>query len=130
MLQNHIISVGFMFFSGLVLYSYIWLIYIFHLALKLFFPLKSAKLSVSGYRRTIYIAEFLIFFLIGVVPAIVSTVHSQYRVITFPPIYCGGHDDQNYIFYSATLPILAIVCVSLILMILILYKIHIVSLIT
>ena len=118
-----------MLFSGLVLYSYIWLLYIFHLALKLLFLLKSAKLSNSGYSRTIYIAEFLIVILIGIIPSIVSAVHSRYRISRFPPIYCDGYDDRTYIFYSTTLPILVAVCVSIILMILILYKVHTVSLI-
>ena len=56
--------------------------------------------------------------LIGTVPSTISAVHSKYRINTFPPINCGGHDDRTYIFYSTTLPILAAVCVSLILMIL------------
>ena len=116
-----------MLYSGLVLYSYIWLLYIIHLALKLFFPLKSVKLSNSSYSRGIYIAEFLIVVLIGTVPSTISAVHSKYRISTFPPINCGGHDDRTYIFYSTTLPILTAVCVSLILMILALYKVHIVS---
>ena len=117
-------------FSGLVLYSYIWLLYILHLALKLFFPLKSAKLSNSGYSRAIYITEFLIVILIGTVPSIISAVHSRYRIGMFPPIHCGGLIDRTYIFYTTTLPILVAVCVSLILMMLILYKVHMVSLIT
>ena len=118
-----------MLFSGLVLYSYFWLLYIFHLALNLLFPLKSAKFFNSGYRRTIYIAEFLIVFLIGTVPSIVSAGLSRYRISRFPPIYCDGYDDRTYIFYSTTVPILTTVCVSLILMILILCKVHNVSLI-
>ena len=127
--QLYIIPVGFVISSGFVLHSYIWLLYIFHLALKLFFPQKSAKLSNSGYNRAIYIAEFLIVILIGTVPSIISAVHSRYRVGSFPPVNCGGHGDRTYIFYAITLPSLAAVCVALILMILILYKVHIVSLI-
>ena len=119
--------IGFVVHSGLVLFSYIWLLYIIHLALKLFFPLKSIKLLNSGYRRAIYVAEFLIVVLIGTAPSIYSAVHSKYRISTFPPINCGGYDDRTHIFYTAALPILTAVCVSLILMILILYKVHIVS---
>ena len=129
-INNCIIPVGFVTFSVLVLYSYIWLVYILHLALKLFFPLKSAKFFNSGYSRAIYITEFLIVILIGTVPSTISAVHSRYRISIFPPIHCGGHIDPTYIFYLITLPILAAVCVSLILMILILYKVHMVSLIT
>ena len=119
--------IGFVLFSGLVLYSYIWLLYVFHLALKLFFPLKSAKLSTSGYSKTIYFVEVLIVFLIGTVPSTVSAGLSKYRVVTFPPIHCGAYDDRTYIFYAIIVPILAAVCVSVILMLLILYKIHTVS---
>ena len=118
---------GVVFFSGLVLYSLFWLLYIFHLALKLFFPLKSAKLSNSGYARIVYIAEFMIAFLIGTCPSIIGGAISGYNIKRFPPIYCDGFDDHAYIFYSVTIPILTAVCISLILMILILYKVHVVS---
>ena len=119
--------IGFVFFTGLVSYSYIWLLYVFHLALKLFFPLKSAKFLSSGYSKVIYFVEVLIVFLIGTVPSIVSAGLSKYRVVTFPPIHCGAYDDRTYIFYAIIVPILAAVCVSVILMLLILYKVHTVS---
>ena len=119
---------GVVLFSGLVLYSYFWLLYIFHLTLKLFFPLKSARLSNSSHARTIYIAEFLIVFLIGTCPSIIGGAISGYSISRFPPIYCDGFENQAYIFYSVTIPILTAVCISIILMILILYKVHVVSL--
>ena len=121
----HIISVGCLFFCGLVLYSYIWLIYIIHLALRLFYPLKSAKLSKSEYSRAIYIGEVLIALFIASIPPIVNAGLSKYKIATYPPLYCANTDTNN--FYLTTLPILISVFISLILMLMVLYKVHVVS---
>ena len=119
--------VGFTVFSVLVLYTTIWLVYVIHLALSFIFPLELAKFSKSGYSRMLYIAEVLIVYLYGTVPSIVSAAKSRYRMISFPPTFCDGYDDQTYLFYTITLPIVVAVCISLIVMILILYKVHTVS---
>ena len=120
-----IIFLGCLFFTGVVLYSYIWLIYIIHLALRLFYPLKSAKLSNSGYSKTIYVGEVSLALLIASIPPIVNAGLSKYNIVTYPPLYCANTDTDN--FYSTTVPILISVFISLILMLLVLYKIHIVS---
>ena len=118
-------SVGCLFFCGLVLYSYIWLIYIIHLAMRLFYPLKSAKLSNSGYSRAIYTGEVLTALFIAAIPPIINAGLSKYRIAIYPPLYCANTDTDN--FYLTTLPILISVFISLVLMLLVLYKVHVVS---
>ena len=120
-----IISVGLVISSALVLYSCLWLLYVFHLALKLFYPLKSAKLSNSVHRRAIVIAEILTMFLVSTLPSVVVAGVSDYKIRTFPPLFCGS--DRSYRFYTTAIPILTSVCISLILMLLVIYRIHMVS---
>ena len=113
--------------SGIALYSYFWNLYVIHLALKLFYPMKSDKLFKSDHSRKIFIAEVLIVFLIGTIPSIlIATVGPNYKIATFPPIYCGN--DGIYLLILSVVPNLIIGFVSHTLILLILYKLHIVSL--
>ena len=119
--------VGTVVVSGAVLYSYLWSLYVVHLALKLFYPIKSDKLFKSDHRRKIFIAEVLIVFLIATIPSIlVATVGPNYKIATFPPIYCAN--DGVYLLLLSVIPNLITSFVNHILILLILYKLHIVSL--
>ena len=122
------ISAGFLILSaGTLLYAYLWLLYICHLTLKIFFPLTSAKLLNSYYKRVVYITGIVTGIFITIVPSIVNTVLSNYEIISFPPMQCGN-SNRTYHFYTVILPLMTIVCVCGILMSSILYKIHVVSL--
>jgi len=117
--------IGSLIISGVVIYGYFWLLYVCHLALKVFYPLKSAKHFESDYRRIIYITEILIILLVGATPAIVLATGSNYRIISFPPIYCGV--DLAYRIYVLLIPVLVTNGSMMILMSLIVYSLHIVS---
>jgi len=117
--------VGSTIISGVVICGYFWLLYVCHLALKVFYPLKSAKLFKSDYSRIIYIAEILTILLIGSIPAIVLAIGSNYRIISFPPIYCGV--DSTYRIYVLFIPVLVTNGTMMILMSLVVYSLHIVS---
>ena len=110
-----------------ILYCYFWLLYTFHLALKIFYPLKSAKLFNSRYSKAVYIIAVLIGFFIATAPPIVSAGLSNYEIVTFPPVQCGN-SNRAYFFYASVVPIMTTICASMILMLLTLYKIHVVSL--
>ena len=112
--------------TGTLLYTYFWLLYICHLTLKVFFPLKSAKLFNSDYSRIVYITEILIGTFIATTPSIVNTVLSNYEIIVFPPIQCGN-SNRTYFFYTLLVPVITMVSACGILMSLTLYKIHLVS---
>ena len=93
----------------------------------MFYPLKSDKLFNSDYSRIIYITEVLIVFLIGIIPSIMlATVGSNYRIIGFPPIYCGL--DLTYRIYVLVFPVLITNSAMIILMLLVVYRLHMVSL--
>lgn len=114
--------------SGFVVYAYIWLLYIIHLAICMFYPLKSAKFFSSDYKRIIYIVELLLIFVIGTTPSIVDAIPSNYKILYFPPTLCGNSDGVR--FYKVVLPIMICVTIGGILMLLTLYKIHVVSLLS
>ena len=105
------------------MYAYFWLLYICHLAINIFYPLKSAKFFNS---RTIYIMELLLVCVIGVTPSVVSAALSHYEILFFPPTQCGNNDAIR--FYEVVLPTMICITICGILMLLILYKIHVVSL--
>ena len=127
-LYHYIVFVGSLITSGVTTYTYFWLLYVSHLGLKVFYPLKSAKFFNSDYSRIIYITEVLIVFLIGTIPSIIlAAVGSNYTVIGFPPTYCAI--NSTYRIYVTVFPLLITNCTSVILMLLVIYRLHMVSLI-
>ena len=125
----HVISLiytGTLILSGIVLYSYYWCLYVIHLTIKLFYPMKSDILFKSDHRRKIFIAEVLIAFLVGISPAILIAIAGpNYRSTTYPPIFCGIYGI--YLFYASMIPNLITGFISHGLVILIVHKLHIVS---
>ena len=110
---------------GILLYFYFWLLYTCHLALKLFFPLRSDKLFNSDYSRVIYIAECLFVCIIAVIPPVIAATLSKYRTVSFPPTNCVI--DETVRIYILIIPTLIAIGISKILMVLVLYKLHTVS---
>ena len=119
------ISVGFLFSSGIVLYGYFWFLYVCHLAIRMMLPIKSVKHFNSDYSRKIYIAEILGAFFIATIPSFVNAGLSNYKISTFPPTLCRSYGNLH--FYGTIIPNMGILCVTMILMLLVLYKIHLVS---
>ena len=124
----HVISASCLVTSGFVVYAYFWPWYICHLALNIFCPLKATKLHNSDYRRPIIIVELLFIVVIGTTPSIVSAGLSNYEILSFPPTQCGSNGVVR--FYEVILPIMICIAICGILMLLTLYKIHVVGLIT
>ena len=120
-----LIDIGFVWTSGIVVYGFFWFLFIFHLALKILSPLKSSKLDNSDHSRRIHTIEIVTAMIIGIIPYIVFAGTSKYQFARFPPFYCLY--NSTYIFYGTILPTLIPGCVGLILMLFVLYKIHIVS---
>ena len=108
--------------------TYFWLLYVCHLALKVFYPLKSARLFNSDYSRIIWITEVLIVLVVGTVPSIIFAIvgSNNYTVIGFPPIFCAI--GSTYRIYMLVFPVMVTNSVIVTLMILIVYKLHMVSL--
>lgn len=110
---------------GTVLYSCFWLLYTFNMVLKLLYPLKSSRLFNTEYSRVIHTAELLIALFIATAPSAVGIGLSRYRINTFPPRQCDSYGEFRL--YSLIVPVMVAVCVSVTLMLLTLYKIHMVS---
>ena len=90
--------------------------------------MKSSKLFKSDHSRKIFIAEVVIVFFVGSVPSIlVATVGPNYEIVTNPPIYCGS-DGAVPLLLVSVFPNLIVSFISHSLILLILYKLHIVSL--
>ena len=119
------IDIGFVWTSGIVVYGFFWLLFVFHLALRILSPQKSSKLDNSDHSKRIHTIEVVAAIVVGTVPYIVFAGTSKYQFARFPPYYCVY--DTTYLFYGTVLPTLIPGCVGLILMLLVLYKIHIVS---
>ena len=117
--------IGFLISTGTALYGYFWFLYVCHLALRMLFPLKSAKFFNSDYSRAIYIAEILLVLLIATIPSIVSAGLSKYKISSFPPTMCRSYGELHL--YDTVIPIMSTLCFTIILMLLVLYKIHLVS---
>ena len=126
-IATQFIIVGTIISAGSIVYSYLWNLYVVHLAIKLFFPIRSSKLFKSDHSRKIFIAEVVIVFIVGSVPSIlIVTVGPNYEIVTNPPIYCGS--DGVPLLLVSVFPNLIVSFISHTLILLILYKLHIVSL--
>ena len=122
-----IIPVGTIISSGTIVYSYLWNLYVVHLAIKLFFPVKSSKLFNSDHSRKIFIAEVVIVFIVGSVPSIsIATVGPNYQIATNPPLFCKSYGILPLL--VTVFPNLIVSFINHALILLILYKLHIVSL--
>ena len=114
--------------SGKALYCCFWLLYVSHLSLKVFYPLKSVKIFNSEYKKPIYISVILFVLLIGIVPSVaLATTGPNYRVNEFPPTHCVI--GSTYRIYALGLPVFLSTTTMMILMSLIMYRLHTVSLI-
>ncbi|XP_065890577.1 uncharacterized protein [Dysidea avara] len=114
---------GFILTSGVTLYCMFLLVYVFHLSLRLLYPVKSRQLDQSEYSRKIHIVEFMCVFIVGTVPYLVLAATSKFQITVFPPLRCGVTAAYN--FYGVIVPTIFLGCTSLILMLIVLYKIHI-----
>ena len=118
-------STGLIATSTVVLYCAVWCLYIFHLLLKLVFPIWSTAIYNSTHSMKIHIIELTCVFIVGTVPYIAFASASKNQFGSLPPRGCSG--DAVYSFYSLVIPTVILSCSSLVMMLVILYNIHIVS---
>ena len=117
--------VGFIYFSIICLYTYFWLLYTLHLFLRIASPLRITKLEQTKYAKTVHTIEITFVVLLAIVPYIAIALQHKFHIATFPPLYCAAGPREN--FYGAIVPTVLASCASLVMMVIILYKIHIVS---
>ena len=95
------------------------------MVLELLYPLKSSLLFNTEYSRAVHATQILIALFIATTPSVVGVILSKYRINTFPPRVCDSYGVFRL--YSLIVPVMIAVCISVILMLLALYKIHVVS---
>ena len=83
------------------------------------------QLEQSKHAIKFHIIEVMCAVLLGTIPYIAFALRQEFHIVTFPPFYCGAGPTQN--FYGSILPTVVVACASLIMMVIVLYKIHIVS---
>ena len=90
--------------------------------------MKSSKLFKSDHSRKIFITEVVIIFIVGSVPSIlIATVGPNYEIVTYPPILCLS--TGLALLLASVFPNMIVSFISHTLILLIFYKLHIVSLI-
>ena len=110
----------------IIIYSMFWLVYILHLYLTLIYPLKTSRINKLLTSKVTHVTEVIAVITIVTLPNIYFLVTSQYQIVNFPPLFCAPGVNVN--FYGFIFPTVVINCTSLILMLLVLHKIHSVSL--
>ena len=111
--------------AGFVTYSMYWLLYAFHLYMKVAQPQYSRLLDSWHRSKKFYYFEVGLFTVIGTLPYIVLAGLSKFNIYEFPPTACGPSAAGN--FYGFVLPTLIVNCSTLIILLLVLYHVHIVS---
>ena len=125
LLKSHLNYIGFIVFAGFVMYSLYWLLYVFHIYLKVARPDYSMMLDSWHRTKKFYYFEIGCVTLIGTVPYIVLASLSEFQIVQFPPLYCALSAVGN--FYGIVLPTIVVNCATLIILLLVLYHVHIVS---
>ena len=112
-------------FAGFVMYSVYWLLYAFHLYMKVAQPEYSMLLDSWHRTKKFYYLEVGFVTIIGTVPYIVLAGLSEFQIAQFPPLFCGLSAAGN--FYGIVLPTIVVNCTTVIILLLVLYHVHIVS---
>jgi len=125
-LLTYFIFAAFIGITSIVMYSLFWFVYILHLYLTLLYPLKLYRINRILKSRVTHVVEVLFVIIVVTAPNIYLLASSQYRIINFPPLFCAAGVDVN--FYGIIFPTVVINCASFIMLLLVLQKIHRVSL--
>ena len=107
------------------MYCAFWLLYSFHLYLKLAQPEYSLVLDSWHRTKKFYYFEIGCVMVIGTLPYIVLASLSEFQIVNFPPQFCGLSPEGN--FYGIVLPTVLMNCATLIILLLVLYSVHVVS---
>ena len=122
---NNLCSIGFVGFAGFVLYSVYWLLYAFHLYMKVAQPEYSILLDSWNRTKKFYCFEVAIFTIIVTVPYMVLAGLSEFRMNEFAPPACSLGVAGT--FYGLVLPTIVVNCTTVIILLLVLYHVNSVS---
>ena len=117
--------VGFAYLTIINLYCYFWFLFTLNLFLRVTSPLKMNQFEQSSRAKKIHITEVIAVVVLATIPYIVLAVNSDIHFAVYPPFFCTAEPEHN--FYGYIIPTVLVICVTLILMLFVLYKIHLVS---
>ena len=107
------------------MYSVYWLLYAFHLYIKLAHP--DYAIMFDSWHRTkkFYYIEIGCATLIGTLPYLILASLSEFQIVQFPPLFCALSAAGN--FYGIVFPTIVVNCTTVIILLLVLYHVHMVS---
>jgi len=102
----------------------LWFLFIFHLFLKVVFPLRSEEL-LNHHGTKVHIAEILLVLFISMITPIVILATDGFFISTFPPNMCFS--DASILFHGVILPSMLIIIVGISLILITVLSVHRVS---
>ena len=115
-------------FAGFVMYNVYWLLYAFHLYVKVAHSYYSILFDSWHRTKNFYYFEIGFFTLIGTLPYLILASFSEFQIVHFPPLFCALSTEGN--FYGSAFPSIVVNCTTLIILLLVLYHVHMVSRLT
>ena len=125
--QNFFYSLpGFFLNAALLTYTEFWLLYVFHLFVKIVDPLKTWIINKEEYARRIHIIEVVTVFFFGLITPITTVATTDgYHITTFPPRACAPAAEVA--FHGILLPHIMMCIVGICLILVTFFHIHRVS---
>ena len=118
-------SAGFLVWYSTMLFPLLWIVHISSLFWKIYFPLTTV--SFKNIRRTkyIHVTCLIAALFLSLISPMANHLKGGFIMIDFPPLFCGGR-DTDVTFYVHLLPITILLGVGTSLLVLIIWKLHMV----
>ena len=118
------ITTGFAFQMILMGFCTLWLLFVFHLFLKVVYPLRSQDV-LNRHGTKIHIAEILFVLFASTITPIVTLTTDGFYISNFPPNQC--YSDASVLFHGVLLPSMLIAIVGISVILLTILSVHRVS---
>lgn len=101
-------TTGAIFQFCLILMTMLWIFHLFHIFLKVVFPIESRFLTTRRWNRGLHATEILISLLLSALgPTIVWLAGIKYGFAFFPPLLCLP-TSRVFVFYTMSIPLILI----------------------
>ena len=108
------------------MYTQFWLLFVFHLFMKIVDPLKTWIINKQEYARRIYIIEVVaVFFFALITPITTVAATDGYHLINFPPRVCAS--EAKVFFHGILLPSITMCTIGICLILVTFFHVHRVS---
>ena len=116
---------GFAYQAGLLIFLGFWLLFNFHLFLKLVFPLQFRNFDTYKHRRKVHILEIAVVLIVGILLSSLVVGIADHGIVNFPPTQCSPNVEVT--FYTLIFPTLLLQGAGLMLILFSFVSIHQVS---